>query len=176
MFRYMHGLRVGRATTSLALLLMAFLLVGCGGGSKSDDATLAIADSPAGAKIEAASPAERKIGSEVQDYLERNCALPGAIEKVPAKEREDPRLAAVVRGFEGMEAMCGHIASISVDGTRVTIRSEIEPGEERGAGEAFCNLIRGSDVADETPGHELQNVDGSTIAVCPAGDDPPVFR
>jgi hypothetical protein len=164
---------VRRAT--LPLLLAALLLVGCGGGSGSDD-TSAVADSPAGATIEADSPAEQKIGSEVQDYLERNCALPGTTGELAAKYRDDPSYARYIQVLKAMEAMCGHIASIAVDGMRVTIRSEIEPREEKGAGEAFCNLIRGSDVADETPGHELQNVDGSTIAVCPVGDGPPIFH
>jgi hypothetical protein len=165
---------VRRAT--LSLTLVALFLAACGGGSSSDDATVAIADSPAGANIEAASPAEQKIGLEVRDYLERNCALPGAIGKLAKKYRDDPSYAPYIRDLEAMEAMCGHIASIAVDGMRVTIRSEIAPDEKKRAGEAFCNLIRGSDVADETPGHELQNVDGATIAVCPVGDGPPDFR
>jgi hypothetical protein len=156
-------------------VLMPLALVGCGGGSGSTDASGEVADSPAGAAIEAGSPAERKIGTEVQKYLERNCALPGAIEEVPGKYRDDPTYAAMLRDVEGMEAMCGHIAAIEVDGTRVTIRSEIPADGRRWAGVAFCNIIRGSDVADDTPGHELQNVDGSTIASCPVGDGPPEY-
>jgi hypothetical protein len=157
----------------LSFAAVAILLAGCGGGS---DPTGETADSPAGAAIEAGSSAEREEAVDVQKYLERNCAPPGTIDKVPEEELDGPSSGALVRNLEGMEAMCGQIAAITVEGTRVTIRSEIEPGVRRGAGEAFCNLIRGSDVADETPGHELQNIDGSTIAVCPVGDDPPEFR
>ncbi len=161
--------------TTLAAILVSMALVGCGGGSSSTDASAEVADSPAGATIEAGSPAEQKIGTAVQKYLERNCALPGAIEEVPDKYRDDPSYAAMLGDLEGMEAMCGHISAIEVEGTRVTIRSEIPADGRRWAGVAFCNLIRGSDVADETPGHELQDVSGSTIATCPVGDGAPEY-
>jgi len=39
------------------------------------------------------------------------------------------------------------------------------------AGEGFCDLIQGSDVADYTSGHELQDREGETIKVCPARED-----
>jgi len=67
--------------------------------------------------------------------------------------------------------MCGQMASIAVDGKQVTIRSDIPPGARKAAGDAFCNLIQGSDVADFTPGHELQDLDGETVVVCPARSD-----
>ena len=75
------------------------------------------------------------------------------------------------RHLRGDEAMCGHIASIGVEGTRVTITSEIPEAASRGAGESFCLLMQGSDVADFTPGHELRDIDGETIKVCPARSD-----
>ena len=141
---------------------------GCGG---SDDSTPKVADSPAGAAIEGGSDEERKEAREVQDYFVRNCALPGTIRRVSKRERELPLFPIYKRWLTGEEAMCGHMASIAVDGTRVTIRSEIAPGTRKAAGEAFCNLIQGSDVADFTPGHELQDLDGETIKVCPARND-----
>jgi len=68
--------------------------------------------------------------------------------------------------------LCASIATIEVQDTRVTIHSGLEnDAEGRAAGEAFCNLIQGSDVADFTPGHELQGKEGETIKVCPARED-----
>lgn len=50
----------------------------------------------------------------------------------------------------------------------MTIRADIEPEQAKAAGKAFCLLIWGSDVADETPGHELQDLEGKTIKRCHA--------
>lgn len=102
-----------RPVVSICSALALALLAGCGG---SDDSTLEVADSPAGAVIEAGSNDERKEALEVQDYFMRNCSLPGAFRKIPKKVREAP-----------------------------------------------------SDVADSTPGHELQDLDGETVIACPTG-------
>ncbi|MGH2939039.1 MAG: hypothetical protein ACRDPE_13075 [Solirubrobacterales bacterium] len=64
--------------------------------------------------------------------------------------------------------MCSATSSIEVEDTRVTIRADIEPEQAKAAGKAFCLLIWGSDVADETPGHELQDLEGKTIKRCHA--------
>ncbi len=72
----------------------------------------------------------------------------------------------------GTIAVCGSVAAIAVEDSRVTIRSGLEnDAEGRAGGEAFCNLIQGSDVADFTPGHELQGKEGEAIKVCPARSD-----
>jgi hypothetical protein len=148
--------------------LAALTLVGVGCGSGSGDSTAAVADSPAGATIEAETDSEHEEAIEVQEYFGRNCAPPGAIDEVPEKEREIPAYANALRG---MEAMCGKIISIKVEGERVIVRSDIDPRQGELAGPIFCELIQGSDVADFTPGHELQASDGSTIKVCPARTD-----
>jgi hypothetical protein len=156
---------VRRSALPLVALALAVLGAGCG----SDESTLEVASSLAGATIEADSIEERKIALEVQEYFMRNCPLPGAIRSVTPQEHQSSYFDLYKRQLNGSEAMCGHIASIAVDGTRVTIRSDIPPDAEKGAGEAFCNLIHGADVADLTPGHELQNLDGDTVRACPTG-------
>ncbi|MGK2932295.1 MAG: hypothetical protein ACSLFD_05945 [Solirubrobacterales bacterium] len=60
----------------------------------------------------------------------------------------------------------------SPPGAPFSLRSGLENDPEgRGAGGAFCDLVQGSDVADFTPGHELQDKDGETVKVCPTRDD-----
>ncbi len=145
-------------------ILAALLLVGCGSG----DSASSVATSPAGATIEADGDAGREMALDVQDYLLRNCAAPGALRKVPPRLREARLYSLYKRIIEGQEQMCGRIAAIEVEDSRVTIRSDIDPAKEKAAGAAFCNLIAGSDVADTVSGHELQNLDGKTIIRCPA--------
>jgi hypothetical protein len=147
------------------LIACLAMLVVVGAGCGSGDSTPTVASSPAGAKIEGETDSEREEAAEVQEYFGRNCAPPGAIEEVPEKERQIPAYANALRG---MEAMCGKIISIKVEGERVIVRSDIDQQQGKVAGPAFCDLIQGSDVADFTPGHELQASDGSTIKVCPA--------
>ena len=70
--------------------------------------------------------------------------------------------------IEGTVAICGSIAAIEVDDSRVTIHSGLQnDARGRGAGVGICNLIQAADVADFTPGHELQDGAGETIKVCP---------
>jgi hypothetical protein len=151
---------------SLLLILLSLALVGTGcGSSDSDPATGGLPDE---AELEGETPAELKIASEVQRYLGRNCGTPGAVDKVPDKYLDDPHYAPYIHVLEADENMCGQMASIEVEGMRVTIRSDIEPEKAKAAGHAFCLLIWGSDVADETPGHELQDLEGRTIKRCHA--------
>jgi hypothetical protein len=147
---------------------LALLGAGCGSGDQSAaDAT----GSPDEAELQGESPGELKEAREVQVYFERNCAPPGAIEKLPEAVRDAPKNAPYVDALEGMEAMCGQMESIAVEGQRVTIRSDVHAGGAKAAAEAFCALMQGSDVADFTPGHELQSLDGTTIKRCPARAD-----
>ncbi len=68
--------------------------------------------------------------------------------------------------------LCGSVGTIEVENNRIALRSGLENDTEgRAAGDAFCQLVQGSDVADFTPGHELQDKDGETIKVCPARND-----
>jgi hypothetical protein len=157
---------VRRALLAIGLAASALLGAGCGDGSGA-----ATVGSPAQAEINGETPAELKEAHEVQDYFVRNCAPPGTIQKVSEEDRHSRYFRAYKHLLTGAEAMCGRMASITVEGMRVTIRSDIGPGARKAAGAAFCNLIQGSDVADFTPGHELQALDGTTIKVCPARSD-----
>lgn len=103
----------------------------------------------------------------------RGCFPPGA------------KLAAVMKKFRGKKvppgfkedlrgyiALCDSVISISVDDARVTLRSGLEDDDlGRSAGNAYCDVVQGSDVADFTTGHELEDSKGGTIKVCPARDD-----
>ncbi|HEY2716217.1 MAG TPA: hypothetical protein VGI73_08350 [Solirubrobacterales bacterium] len=148
-------------------IVIALLLAGCGSG----DSASSVASSPSGATIEGDTDTGREMALEVQRYLLRNCALPGtlpiALREIPRRLRQSRLYRSYKRIIEGQEQMCGRIAAIEVENRRVTIRSDIEPAKEKAAGAAFCNLIAGSDVADEVGGHELQNLAGKTIVRCP---------
>jgi hypothetical protein len=155
-------------TALTVAVAVALCGVGCGSAEPIPD----VADSPAGAEILPESGQERQIALDVQHYFVRNCPLPGAVRKVPKKDRDSPLFPEYKRYLKGAGAMCGNMATIDVDGERVTIRSDIRGAATRSAaGEAFCNLIQGSDVADFTPGHELQDIEGDAIEVCPARTD-----
>lgn len=68
--------------------------------------------------------------------------------------------------------MCEGVTVIAVEDGVVIVRSDLPGGtDEKMAGDAYCLLIQGSDVADFTPGHELQDEQGETIEVCPARTD-----
>jgi len=120
------------------------------------------------AEVRADRSEDRQIGLELKDYLVRYCPPPNA--KLPTRlKHPDPRyfsghrLAALSPIF-----LCYSIATIMVEDSRVTIRSGLKnDAVGHATGEAFCNLIQGSDVADSTPGHELQDKEGETIKVCP---------
>jgi hypothetical protein len=154
---------VSRAPLLFTLLALALLGAGCGSGGSGG----ATAGLPGEAELEGETAAELKIAADVRRYFERNCGTPGTIDKVPDRYLENARYAPYVTILEAEEDMCGRMGSIEVEGTRVTIRADIEPARGKAAGRAFCLLIWGSDVADETPGHELQDLDGKTIKRCP---------
>ena len=138
---------------------------GCGSDEPTPGPTAA-------AEIQASGDQDRQIGLDLQHYLLINCPQPGQKARIPKELRDSPYFPHWQRWYRAASALCASIATIAVEDSRVTIRSglEIDP-EGRAAGEAFCNLIQGSDVADFVPGHELQDKDGVTITVCPARTD-----
>jgi hypothetical protein len=123
----------------------------------------------ADAAIEAGNDEDRQIGLDLRHYLLINCPQPGqAKPRFSKEERESPFFPQWRRWYRGASAMCASIATIEVEDTRVALRTGLaNDALGRAAGEAFCNLIQGADVADFTPGHELQDADGETITVCP---------
>lgn len=152
--------RASAVLTPLAVLCL--LLSGCGSDDPQPGPT-------ADAQIEAGSNEDRQIGLDLQDYLLRNCPQPGETARIPRRLREDPAFPRWHRWYVAAKSLCGSIASIEVDDSRVTVHSGLaDDAAGRAAGAALCNLIQGSDVADFTPGHELQGADGETITVCPA--------
>jgi hypothetical protein len=150
-----------------ALVAFTGFSSGCGSGAPAAGP----AGPPARAAIQADESEDKQIGRELQDYLVHNCPPYNA--KLAARLKElDPRslprkkLAAL-----GPLSLCYSIATITVEDSRVTIRSGLE-NDVRGAtaGWAFCLLMYSSDVADLTPGHELQDKQGEPIKVCPVSD------
>lgn len=143
---------------------LAVFSIGCG----SDAPAAGPAGPPARAEIQADQSEDRQIGLELQDYLVNYCPSPN--DKLAARlEHADPssfspkELVAL-----GPISLCYSISTITVEDSRVTIRSGLE-NDTRGrtAGWAFCMLMYSADVADLTPGHELQDKEGKAIKVCP---------
>jgi hypothetical protein len=150
----------------IAVALLAVCAIGCGSGEIMPGP----AGRPAGAEIEADQAEERQIGLHLKRYLIHNCPSPNEKPKFPKEDRESRFFPEIKRISLGTIALCDSISTIAVDGTRVTIVSGLEDDAEgRAAGEAFCLMVQGSDVADFTPGHELQTLEGGTIKVCPRG-------
>lgn len=157
-----------KSLPAIAIALFAVCAVGCG----SNETEPGPAGRPAGAEIEADQTEDRQIGLEVKRYFIRNCPAPDAKPEFSKEERESRFFPEVKRISLGTIALCGSISTIAVDHTRVTVVSGLEDNAGgRAAGQAFCLLIQGSDVADFTPGHELQGIDRGTITVCPARSD-----
>jgi hypothetical protein len=131
-----------------------------------------IIQATAAAELQASGNQDRQIGLDLQHYLLINCPQPGQKARIPKELRDSSSLSQWQRWYRGASALCASIATIAVGDSRVTIRTGLENDPEgRAAGEAFCNLIQGSDVADFVSGHELQDKDGETITVCPARTD-----
>ena len=152
---------------AIAAALAAFS-AGCG----SSEPVETSAGPPVMAEVRADRSEDRQIGLELQDYLVRYCPPPNA--KLPPHLKHPvPRyFSAYKLAVLGPIFLCYSIATITVEDSRVTIRSGLEnDAVGRAAGEAFCNLMQGSDVADFTPGHELQDKEGGTIEACPARSD-----
>lgn len=146
---------------------LAVFSIGC----ESAAPTAGPAGPPARAEIQADQGEDQQIGLELQDYLTHNCPpynakLAARLEHVDTRALPPKKLAAL-----GPISLCYSIATITVEDSRVTIRSGLE-NDLRGrmAGWAFCLLMYSSDVADLTPGHELQDKEGKTIKVCPKSD------
>jgi hypothetical protein len=146
------------------VILIAFCAFGAGCGSSEPTP-----GPTAGAEIQADDAQDRQIGLDLKHYLLVNCPQPGQKTRIPKKLRNSPYFPQWQRWYRGASALCASIAVISVENSRVVIRSGLEDDAKgRAAGDAFCDLIQGSDVADFTPGHELQGRNGETITVCPA--------
>ena len=124
------------------------------------------------AEVRADRSEDRQIGRELQDYLVRYCPPPNA-KLPPHLKQPDPRyFSAYKLAVLGPIFLCYSIATITVEDSRVTIRSGLtDDAVGRATGEAFCNLIQGADVADSTSGHELQGKEGETLTACPARSD-----
>lgn len=143
---------------------LAAFSIGCGSGAP----TVGPPGPPGRAKIQADQSEDRQIGLELQDYLVHNCPpfnakVAARLKHADSRSLPPDKLAALGPAF-----LCYSIATITVEDSRVTIRSGIE-NDTQGlmAGWAFCLLMYSSDVADLTPGHELQDKEGKTIKVCP---------
>jgi hypothetical protein len=151
---------------ALALIANA----GCGGSEKST--TSSSFGPPAGAEIRASGDEDHQIGLDLKQHLIYNCPAPGAKPTVPEEYQDSPYFSEIQRISVGTIAFCESIATIEVEDSRVTVRTDLkDDARGRAAGEGFCLLVQSSDVADFTPGHELQDAEGKTIKVCPARSD-----
>jgi hypothetical protein len=146
------------------VVALAALSIGCG----SDTPTAGPAGPPARAEIQADQSEDQQIGLELRDYLVNYCPPPNdkvaaRLEQADLRSFSPKKLAAL-----GPISLCYSISTITVEDSRVTIRSGLE-NDTRGriAGWAFCLLMYSADVADLTPGHELQGKEGEAIKVCP---------
>lgn len=147
------------------LLAVAAVSAGCGSGDSSSGSS---AEASGEVAIEAEGK-DREIALDVQDYFERNCPSQASLEEISGEDRESPYYPRYKRLTEGTIAMCEGVTAIAVEDGVVTVRSDLaDDADGKAAGQGFCLLIQGSDVADFTPGHELQDEQGETIEVCPA--------
>ncbi|HEU4738200.1 MAG TPA: hypothetical protein VFS54_03850 [Solirubrobacterales bacterium] len=145
---------------------MLVAAVGCG---DSEGPRSTSAGPPAGAEVRASDDEDIQIGADLKRYLIRNCPAPGTKPSVPKEYRNSRYFSEIRRLNIGTIAFCESIATIEVDDGRVMVRTDLkENARGRAAGEGFCLLVQGSDVADFTPGHELQDIKGETIKVCEA--------
>jgi len=112
-------------------------------------------------EIWAGDAEDRRIGRDLREYAFAGCPQPGSKPETPKKLRESPEHRAAL-------TLCASVSAIEVNDRRVTIHSDFENDPTgRAFGEVLCSEIQGSDVADFTPGHEVQSKDGETITVCP---------
>lgn len=138
-------------------------LAGCG----TDDESVTTPRTLGEIEIEANSPADEEIGRDLRRYMIVNC-LPAGAEAPPMREQWGPKMRAfMARSFEGWRHVCENARSIKVTESQITMTSGLDAGDNLESAEySFCNLIRGSDVADFTPGHELLDSSGESIANC----------
>jgi hypothetical protein len=152
----------------LAISVTLALVVGAGCGG-SEGSTPPSPEPPAGAAIEAGGDEDHQIGAELKHYLVRNCPAPRTKPTVPKEYRNSRYSSEIKRITVGTIAFCESITTIEVEDSRVTVRTDLkDDASGRAGGDGFCLLVQGSDVADFTPGHELQDAEGKTIKVCPA--------
>ena len=106
----------------------------------------------------------------MKQYIVRNCPPPGTTSAaILEKYRGTSYYPSLKRSLATTVAFCESIATIEVEDSRVTVRTGLKDDPRgREVGKWFCDLVQASDVADFTPGHELQTLEGETITVCPA--------
>lgn len=121
-------------------------------------------------RLDAEGSEDRNIGKDLIRYMFRNCPSPGY--ELTEKDRNRAaaefgrdNLAAIERQFVDTTRFCGSIRAIKVRNKRITMWSDLEVDDEA-AGEAFCMIVRGSDVADQTPFHTLLDETGNQITIC----------
>lgn len=141
------------------ILAAVMLLAGCG----ESDESKPVPGTEGAITIVAVDSGDRKIAQDFTEYLMRGC-----VEEVP--ERVQHRLEdrpKVLRLAEASLDVCRGISEVEVDSSRIEATIELGEGVDRGnLGEAFCSFVRGSDVADFTPGHRLLDSNGEMIVNC----------
>jgi len=137
------------------------VLFGCGGDSDNDPTTEA-AVLAGEIAVHADRPADDKTGKDLRAHLDRNC--PSADSAVGEEPQTTPNVL-----VDATEAICRDTETISVADGQVTVQADLADDLDGKSLEvAFCSLIQGADVADFTKGHELQDIEGKTMVVCPA--------
>jgi hypothetical protein len=158
---------VTRRWLAVPLFWALVAAAGCGGG---EETTPSPARSPAAVEVQADGDEDSRIGADLQQYMVRMCPPPGTTPAAILKKyRDTPYYQQLKQGLRVDLALCKSVATIEVEDSRITVRTGLKNDPRgRAAGERFCELVRGSDVADFTEGHELQTLEGETITVCPA--------
>jgi hypothetical protein len=158
---------VTRRRLAIPLVLALVVAAGCGDG---EETTPSPARSPAAVKVQAGGDEDGRIGAGLKQYIVRMCPPPGTTSAaILEKYRGTPYYPELKRSLATTVAFCESIATIEVEDSRMTVRAGLKTDPRgRAVGEWFCDLVQGSDVADFTPGHELQTLEGETITVCPA--------
>lgn len=150
----------------VSLLLVAGISVGVFAGCGSQNTTAVEISPPAGIEIVAEDSEDWRVGNGLREYMVRNCPATDA-EMPPMREKWGPRMRKfMARHFEAMKRVCSSGRSIEVTDGQITLTSGLEGDDLKDAGWAFCNLVRGSDVADMTPGHEILDDAGDQIMNC----------
>jgi len=152
----------------LAFPVAVVLAVGAGCGG-SENLPPSSPGPAADAEVRASGNEDSQIGAGLKQYLVRMCPPPGTKPPVPKKYRGTPYYRSLKESIATTFALCESIATIEVEDSRMMVRTGLKnDARGRAAAEEFCDLVQSSDVADFTPGDELQNLEGETIKVCPA--------
>ncbi len=144
-----------------------FLVAGCGGEDENKSAEVG---SLAGIAIVAGKAGDRDIAIDLRKYMVRNCPgpdyeLPENLKDRYAENHGQEALEAIEKQLEALERYCAGARSIEVKNRRIVVRSDLK-SDDSAAGEAFCSLVQGSDVADPTPFHTLLDETGQSMKVC----------